>query len=318
MNRIVRKQILVINAEKYPKLAAWYSATRPRVFTATYVPMALAGVIAIDDGVFRLLPFLLATLGTLLLQTGANLVNEYVDFRRGTDDLKEAGQGLTLKHKILTPNEVLFGAIGSVVGGALIGLFLLVHSGPLLWLIGVGGVLVAVTYTAGPFPLAYNGLGEVAAGVFMGPAIVVGAYYVMNINVYWGLVWAALPIMFMVAAILHANNIRDMQSDRAVNKRTLAVMFGRRAANHEYAFLTLGAYALLVGVVLAGIAPPTVLIAFFTLPEAWALTRIYYTTDDVPLMHQAQGRTARLHGRFGYLIAAGWLVWVLLGQASIV
>lgn len=305
----------MIDAQKYPKIAAWYSATRPRVFTATYVPIALAGVVALDVGVFRLVPFVLALIGTLFLQTGANLVNEYFDYRRGADTLKEAGQGLTIKQKILTPEEVRNGAALSIVTGALIGLFLLAHSGPLLWVIGVGGVLVAITYTAGPFPLAYNGLGEVAAGVFMGPAIVVGAYYVMHPFVGWNLVWISIPIALMVAAILHANNIRDMPADRAVNKRTLAVIFGRRVANHEYAALTLGAYVALAVLVALRLMPPFVLIALVTLPEAYRLTRIYYTADDVPTMHQAQGRTARLHGRFGYLIALGWLLWLIFGLA---
>jgi 1,4-dihydroxy-2-naphthoate octaprenyltransferase len=303
----------VIDAQKYPKLAAWYGATRPRVFTATYVPMFLAGVIALQDGVFRPIPFILALIGVLLLQTGANLVNEYFDYRRGADELKQAGQSLAIKQKALTPQEVLWGAIGTIVAGSLIGLFLLSQSGPLLWIIGIGGVFVAITYTAGPFPLAYNGLGEIAVGIFMGPAIVVGAYYVMDTNVSWNLVWVSLPISLMVAAILHANNIRDLQADAAVNKRTLAVIFGRKIANHEYAVLVLGAYVLLFVMVILGYVPPTAMIAFITLPEAWALIQIYYTTDDVPLMHQAQGRTARLHGRFGYLMAFGWLVWWVAG-----
>ena len=305
----------MIDSTKHPKLAAWYAATRPRVFTATYVPMAVAAAAAIDDGVFDIVPFVLALIGVLLLQTGANLVNEYFDYRRGADELKEAGQGMIIKNKVLSPAEVGAGAIGTIVGGSLIGLFLLAHSGPLLWIIGVGGVLVAVTYTAGPFPLAYNGLGEIAAGVFMGPAIVVGAYYVMDTNVYAELVWLSFPVMFMVAAILHANNIRDLEADRAVNKRTLAVMFGRQIANHEYAFLVLGAYAMLVIVVLAGWMPILTLAAFITLPEAWRLVKIYYSnTTDVPLMHQGQGRTAKLHGQFGYLMAAGWLIWLLIDR----
>lgn len=307
---------MMISAEKHPKLAAWYGATRPRVFTATYVPMALAGVIALEDGVFRAMPFFLALLGTLLLQTGANFINEYFDYIRGVDDKKEAGQSLTLKSEALTPQEILIGAILTIIAGSLIGLYLLSQSGNLLWLIGIGGVLVAITYTAGPFPLAYNGLGEIAVAIFMGPAIVVGAYYVMDTRVDWHLVWASLPIAFMVAAILHANNIRDLKSDAQVNKRTLAVIFGRKIANHEYAFLTLGAYVVLVVLVVLRIVPPFALIAFITLPEAWQLTQIYYTSDDVSLMHQAQGRTARLHGQFGYLIALGWLVWWLVGQIT--
>lgn len=294
-----------------PRLAAWYSATRPRVFTATYVPMGLAGVIAIEDEVFRFIPFILALIGVLFLQTAANLVNEYFDYVRGADDLKQAGQGMTIKNKALTPREVALGAIFCVIAGSLIGLYLLSQSGSLLWFIGIGGVFVAITYTAGPFPLAYNGLGEVAAGIFMGPAIVVGAYYVMETDISWDLVWISIPIMLMVAAILHANNIRDMDADRAVNKRTLAVMLGIRIARLEYIVLVYGAYLTVIVLVLLELMPATTLLCFFTLREAHQLVMIFNTKTDVASLHQAQGRTAKLHGLFGLLIVIGWLIWII-------
>lgn len=303
---------LLQSLRAHPRVEAWYKATRPRVFTASYVPMGAAAAAAIANGVFRPLPFVLALVGVLFLQAGANLVNEYFDYVRGADALKQAGQGMTIKHNILTPREVLYGAIFSVVAGALIGLFLLIHSGPLLWWIGIGAVLVVITYTAGPFPLAYNGLGEIAVGIFMGPMIVVGAYYVMDTNIYAGLVWMSIPIAFMVAAILHANNIRDIDADRAVNKRTLAVIFGLRFARAEYAFLVGGTYVALALLVAGGLIPPGGLLAFLTVPEAARLIRIFYTSRDIPLLHQAQGRTARLHGQFGLLMVAGWLGWLLL------
>jgi 1,4-dihydroxy-2-naphthoate octaprenyltransferase len=239
-------------------------------------------------------------------------VNEYFDYVRGADELKQAGQGMTIKNKTLTPREVAFGAVFCLVAGSLIGVYLLSQSGPLLWFIGIGGVLVAITYTAGPFPLAYHGLGEVAAGIFMGPAIVVGAYYVMNTNVSWDLVWISLPIMLMVAAILHANNIRDVDADRAVNKRTLAVMFGIKVARLEYMVLVYGAYVLIVLMVVLGLMPVTTLICIFTLKEAHQLVTLINTKTDVPSLHMAQGRTAKLHGKFGFLIVVGWLAWLLL------
>ena len=294
---------------------AWLQAVRPRVFTATYVPMGVAGIAAVADGVFDALPFLLALLGVLLLQSAANLINEYYDYRRGADRLKQAGQGMTIKRKILSPRSVLIGAILTTLAGCGIGLLLLAHSGPLLWLIGIGGVIVAVTYTAGPFPLAYKGLGELAVFIFMGPAIVVGAYYVMQPAIndarLWQLCLISLPIAFMVAAILHANNIRDMDADRAVNKRTLAVMFGIRAARAEYAFLVLGAYASLAAIVMAGLLPPSTLLSLVTLPRAMSLIRVIYTSGDVALLHKAQGMTARLHGQFGLLMALGWALAVI-------
>ena len=295
---------------------AWYGAVRPRVFTATYAPMGLAGIVAVADGVFAAGPFLLALLGTLLLQSAANLINEYADYRRGADRLKQAGQGMTIKNKILSPRSVLYGALLTTLGGCLIGLYLLAQSGPLLWLIGIGGVFVAITYTAGPFPLAYNGLGEAAVAIFMGPAIVVGAYYVMSPTLSQTraleLCLLSLPIAFMVAAILHANNIRDMEADRAVNKRTLAVIFGIRFARAEFIFLVIGAYLAQLVVVALGHLPSATLISLLTLPEALRLIKIFNTSRAVPLMHQAQGRTAKLHGQFGLLIVVGCALAMLL------
>ncbi len=298
------------------KINAWYLALRPRVFTATYVPMGLAGIVALDDGVFDAAVFLLALVGTLLLQSAANLINEYADYRRGADRLKEAGQGMTIKHKILTPQSVFYGAVFTTALGCAIGLYLLSQSGPLLWLIGIGGVFVAITYTAGPFPLAYNGLGEIAVAVFMGPAIIVGAYYVMSPDLsptrIGELCLISLPISFMVAAILHANNIRDMDADRAVNKRTLAVIFGIGFARAEFIFLVIGAYAAQALVIAVGVLPLHTLLTLIALPEALRLIRIFNTSQVVPLLHQAQGRTAKLHGQFGLLMVVGWTLSLAL------
>lgn len=295
------------------KRQAWIRAMRPRVFTAAYVPMGVAAAAAIRDGVFDVLLFALSLIGVMLLQTTANLVNEYYDFVRGSDDLKVDGQGMAIKKYGLTPREVGIGAVASLVAGCLIGLFLLSQSGPLLWAIGIAGALVAVIYTAGPFPLAYNGLGELAAGIFMGPLIVVGAYYVMaRGQLAPDLVWISLPVGLMVAAILHANNLRDMEADRAANKRTLAVLLGRPAARVEYVVLVGGAYVALAGLIVFGAVPVTTALAALTLPEARALIRIFNTVDDPAMLHPAQGRTARLHGRFGLLMVAGWLAWLLL------
>lgn len=294
------------------KLRAWYQATRPRVFTASYVPMGVAAAAALQDGVFHPWFFALSLIGVMLLQTAANLVNEYYDFVRGSDDLKVAGQGMAIKNYGLSVREVGIGALLSLVGGGLIGVYLLTQSGSALWWIGIGGALVAVTYTAGPFPLAYNGLGEVAAGIFMGPMVVVGAYYVMNQDVPPGLWLASLPIALMVAAILHANNLRDLEADRAANKRTLAVLFGRDIARIEYKVLVFGAYISLLAVVAFGLVPPTALVALLTLPEARRLAHIFDTQTDPQALHPAQGKTARLHGQFGLMMVLGWLGWVLI------
>src|SRR5689334_11914288 len=112
--------------------SAWYRAARPRSLTATYIPLALAGVIALDDGRFDLLRFVLAFIGALALQIGANLVNEYFDYVRGADAEKQAGMGMVIKNAALTPRMVLYGAIATVTVGIVIGLALTIATGPLV------------------------------------------------------------------------------------------------------------------------------------------------------------------------------------------
>lgn len=278
--------------------------------------MGLAGVVALRDGVFQPVMFLLALLGVMALQTAANLINEYADHRRGADELKQAGQSMTLKNRLLSAQEILYGAVASLLVGVTIGLFLLWQSGPALWWIGIGGVLVAITYTAGPFPLAYHGLGEVAAGIFMGPMIVLGAYYVMDssISAERGVELALLsfPIMFTTAAILHANNLRDLEADRAANKRTLAVIFGRQVARLEYKVLLGVSYLSQVILILIGWYPWTTALSLLTIPQALRLVRVFDEQTDPLVLHLAQGATAQLHGKLGLGIVVGWLLTLLI------
>jgi 1,4-dihydroxy-2-naphthoate octaprenyltransferase len=172
-------------------------------------------------------------------------------------------------------------------------------------------LLAGFFYTAGPVALAYMGLGEITVGIFMGPVIVIGAYYVQTETVTLDPLLAALPVACLVAAILHANNLRDLEGDRAIGKYTLATIVGRRYANYEYYGLLLGSYATLILTVLAGRAPVYTLIALVTFPSALALIyRVAANTEPVALNPVLQ-RTAQLHMRFGLLLATGWFFGII-------
>src|SRR5258708_6179646 len=265
---------------------SWYMAARPRSLTATYAPLFLGGAIALADKVFYLDRFVLALIGALLLQIGANLVNEYVDYTRGTDSQKVDGMGMVLSRAQLTARQVLVGAVVTIVGGALIGLYLMATSGPLLLWIGLGGVLVVIFYTAGPLPLSYIGLGELAVFIFMGPLMVLGTYYAVSRGQFsTTALLAGLPLACTVANILHANNLRDLESDRLANKRTLAVRLGMEGAKHEFAILIVAAYANAVLLVLLGQLPWPTLLVLVTLPEALALVRAAYAATDAAVLH---------------------------------
>jgi 1,4-dihydroxy-2-naphthoate octaprenyltransferase len=293
-------------------LKAWYRAARPRTLTATYAPLLLAGAVTIHDGVFDLPRFALALIGALLLQIGANLVNEYVDYVRGTDKHKVDGMGMVLTRAQLRPRQVLAGAILTVGGGALIGLLLVAFSGPLLLWIGIGGVIVVIFYTAGPAPLAYLGLGEIAVFIFMGPLMTLGTYYAVSGTVSPAALAAGLPVAFTVASILHANNMRDLESDRQASKRTMAVRLGLRGARVEYAVLIYGAYVVTAVLIVLQAIPWTALVAAITLPQAILLVRQTVLTDDPRVLHRLQGVTAQLHLHLGLMLAAGWLLDALL------
>ncbi len=288
---------------------AWYMAARPRSLTATYAPLLVGAAVAVAAHVFDLTRFVLALIGALLLQIGANLVNEYVDFKRGTDAHKVDGMGMVLSRGQLTKEQVLVGAVATIIGGALIGLLLMAYSGPLLLWIGLGGVFVTIFYTAGPLPLSYIGLGELAVFIFMGPAMVLGTYYAVSGGQFsTAALLSGLPIAFTVANILHANNLRDLESDRLANKRTLAVRLGMEGAKHEFAILIVAAYASAVLLVLLGQLPWPTLLVLVTLPEAIALVRAAYAATEATVLHRIQGMTARLHLRLGLALAVGWLI----------
>jgi 1,4-dihydroxy-2-naphthoate octaprenyltransferase len=244
---------------------------------------------------------------------GTNLTNDYFDFRKGADTPKSLGTGGSLLRGDLTPRQVLMGSILSFGVGIAIGLYLVSVTGPFIFWLGLFSVAVGFFYTAGPFALAYVGLGEVAVFIFMGPVMVIGSYYVQAQTVTLPVVLASLPVGFLVAAILHANNLRDLESDRQIGKRTLATLLGRAGANVEYYILVLGTYLSLAVTVLLGIAPWLTLISIVTLPFAIKLMRIVAAETEPKKLHPVLRQTARLHMQFGLLLVIGWAAAWLVG-----
>jgi 1,4-dihydroxy-2-naphthoate octaprenyltransferase len=291
----------------------WWGAVRPWSYTAAVIPVLLGAAIAANDRVFNGWTVALALIGSIAIQMGTNLTNDYFDFRKGADTPKSLGTGGSLLRGDLTPRQVLMGSILSFGVGIAIGLYLVSVTGPFIFWLGLFSVAVGFFYTAGPFALAYVGLGEVAVFIFMGPVMVIGSYYVQAQTVTLPVVLASLPVGFLVAAILHANNLRDLESDRQIGKRTLATLLGRAGANVEYYILVLGTYLSLAVTVLLGIAPWLTLISIVTLPFAIKLMRIVAAETEPKKLHPVLRQTARLHMQFGLLLVIGWAAAWLVG-----
>jgi len=292
----------------------WFAALRPVSFTASIIPVVVGTAIAAQEE-FHALLFVLALLGSVAIHAGTNLVNDYFDHVKGTDNMESLGQSGVIQRGMLPARAVLLGGVVAFVAGAAIGLTIATMVGWPVLALGIASVLAGYFYTASPFSLAYRGLGEAVVFVFMGPVIVMGAYYVQTEAFAWEAFVASVPIGLLVAAILHANNVRDIENDRRNNKWTLAALAGRPLADYEFIALTLGAYAVVIVMAIAGSAPWPVLVTLLTLPLAVRLVRFEMSQTSPRALNAVLAQTAGLHMLFGALLAFGFAVAVWTGIA---
>jgi len=287
-------------------IRVWWMATRPFSFTASVTPVALGAALAAWDGKFNLLIFGLVLVGSVAIHAGTNLINDYYDWRKGTDTAESLGPNRPLKEKLVTPRQVLIAGLLCFALGGGIGLYLVADRGGLFILvIGVLSVLAGYFYTAGPAAFAYIGLGEVIVFIFMGPIMVVGSYFMLAQEVPLRVVLLAMPIGMLVAAILHANNMRDHDMDRAKGKRTLSNILGRRGSKIEYVFLVGGAFVAMLALVLLRLAPVPILSTLLAAPQAWKLIKRGTGSEDPKVLNGLVRGSASLHGRFGWLMILG-------------
>jgi 1,4-dihydroxy-2-naphthoate octaprenyltransferase len=286
---------------------AWLLAARPRTLVAGLVPIAVGTAIASSQGVSRPGVAALAALTALLLQITANLANDVFDFERGADDAGRLGPARAVATGLLAPAAVRRATYVCAAASAVAGLGLVWIGGWPIALAGAASLVAAIAYTGGPWPLGYHGLGDLCTFLFFGVVGVAGSYYVQAGELSGLALAASIPVGCLVTAILVVNNVRDLESDARVGKRTLAVRMGRRGTRIYYAVLLgtayLGALALgfAVGVPRAALFPlASVLLAF-------PLLRTVMTRTDGPALNAALAGTARLTLVFGVLIALGFI-----------
>ncbi len=292
-------------------LRLWFAAMRPFSFTASIVPVVVGTLFAAHEE-FSWWKALLALVGAVAIHAGTNLVNDYYDHVKGADNAESLGPAGFIQRGVVRPRSVLLVGVGCFVAGAAIGLVLVAVTGvDLLWL-GIASVIAGFLYTGAPAHLAYIGLGELTVFVFMGPVIVMGASYVQTETWPLDAFILSLPIAFLVTAILHANNLRDIDTDRAVGKRTVATLVGREAGAWEMYFLLAAAYISLVLGVAFGAIPWPALIALVTAPMAWPIVKIVRTGGNPRKLNYALFGTAQLHMRFGAVLALGLAAWLVI------
>jgi 1,4-dihydroxy-2-naphthoate octaprenyltransferase len=301
-----------IKESRMPLVQKWWDAIRPWSYTAAIVPVLLGAAVAAHEVTINWLLLVLALVGSIAIQGGTNLMNDYYDYKKGTDTPAVKGTGGALLRGDMTPEQIFRAGIIAFALGSVIGLYLVYTTGPFIFWLGLCSVAVGYFYTAGPFALAYVGLGELAVFIFMGPVMVLGSYYLQQPVIALPVIWAALPVSFVVAAILHANNLRDIDTDIINHKRTLATMLGRSGARIEFYVLVGGAFVSVLVLIALGLAPWPTLISFAMAPLAWRLMRTAATEEAAEKLHPVLRGSAVLHMRFGMLYVIGWVIalWV--------
>ena len=213
----------------------WLLASRPKTLFAALAPVMLGTALAYSLGKGHLASAIAALLGAIGIQVGTNLANDYWDAKKGADTEARLGPIRVTSSGLLSPRSVFIGMLLAFVAAAFAGLYLIYEAGwPVFW-IGVISIFCGIIYTAGPFPLAYLGLGDVFTFMFFGPVATVGSFYVQAHTVsFTPLLLGCIPGSYSVVLIA-LNNLRDRESDILVNKKTLAVRFGAAFARAEIA-----------------------------------------------------------------------------------
>jgi 1,4-dihydroxy-2-naphthoate octaprenyltransferase len=288
-------------------LRIWVLAARPRTLTASIAPVLVGTAFAASQQTISALTFLAALFGSLFIQVGANLANDYSDARRGADTedrlgpLRVTAGGLVPPHQVLVATWIAFGA------AALVGSYLVAVAGWELLIVGIVSILAGITYVGGPRPYGYIGLGEVFVFLFYGIVAVAGSYYVQTQVLRWEAVALAVPVGLIACAILMVNNIRDIDTDRRSGKKTLAVRLGRERSRRLYAFTLAGAF---LGVsVMAGVLESAwLLLPILTIPLAVGLSRTIFNHTDGPALNGALAKTGMLKLVFCVLLSVGLLL----------
>jgi 1,4-dihydroxy-2-naphthoate polyprenyltransferase len=282
-------------------LSQWVAGARPRTLPASLVPVVVGTGVAAGAGHVVWWRAALAAFVALALQVGVNYANDYSDGVRGTDE-RRVGPVRLVASRAAPPRQVLAAAFGCFLAAAAAGLVLAAVTTWWLLLVGAAAILAAWFYTGGSRPYGYRALGELSVFVFFGLVAVVGTAYVQLSGLPWTAWAAAAPIGLLACALLVVNNLRDIPSDAAAGKRTLAVLLGDRRTRLLYA-----ACAALPFMITLGLAAPRpwALVALLAAPLSLPPTQRVLGGATGPELIPALGETARLEIAFGVLLALG-------------
>ena len=289
------------------KCDAWILASRPKTLPAALVPVIIGTSIAIYSGKENFLAALIALICSVLIQVGTNFVNDLYDFLSGADNEERKGPVRVLASNLITTKEMKTAIVIVFLATFILGLYLVHISTYITLLIGLLSIFAGIAYTAGPYPLAYNGLGDVFVFLFFGVIGTVGTYYVQAIEVTPLAFWASIPVGALITNILVVNNYRDIEEDKIVGKNTLSVKMGKKFTRYQYLVFVVLSYLVLFIVYFTFKRSIYIFLPFLTIPMAIKLIKMIFTYQGEQL-NKTLELTAKLSAIYGLLFAVGILL----------
>ena len=301
-------------------LSIWWEGIRPAYLLLSLLPVVLGSVVAWTQsvslktprGTFHPVRFVITLAAVLLLQIGANLVNDYYDYLRGIDTSNTLGPGGLIQQGLIKPVRVLSFGLIALGLGALLGAFVAVSGGWLVIVFGLIGVLAAYFYSGEPKALTSLALGELVFFFIFGPLLTLGSYMVQTGHLDRTVYIYSISLGILATAFIHLNNMRDTLSDAPAGKLTLASLLGLRLSRTLYVVLVLGAYAPIVALGLPRHAPHLLLIVLWTLPTLVIVITTVLRTTSSESLHKAMLESLRLEIFFTILLIVALVVTAVL------
>lgn len=289
-------------------LTHWVIAIRPKTLPAAIAPVMIGTAMAFGDGAFHLPSALACVFAALMIQIATNLVNDYCDFKKGADTAERKGPVRVTQAGLIAPKAVLIAACLAFLMVVVASGYLYTRGKLPILIIAAVSIISGIFYTAGRKPLGYLGLGEIFVFIFFGPVAVCGTYYVQTLDMNWSLVLAGIAPGALSCGILAVNNLRDIETDLRVGKKTLAVRFGVSFAQQEY----------IACMLLAMITPFLVfcltrdhvciiaaaVVGFLSIP----LIKTVCSSSDGGELNDILAQTGQLLLAYSFLFSLGWVL----------
>jgi len=295
------------NKVELNKFNCWIIAARPKTLPAAVVPVIVGSAVAANSNKFVLLYASIALFCSLLIQIGTNLSNDYYDFIKGADNEKRKGPLRVMFNDLISVKEMKVGIALVFLTAFAAGLYLVYTGGFIVLVIGVASILAGMAYTAGPYPLAYNGLGDIFVFVFFGIVGTMGTYFVQAHEFTLLSFFCSIPVGSLITNILVVNNYRDIEEDREAHKLTLAVKLGRTFTRYQYIILLLVSFAIPLVLFLNYNFKLWIFLPYLTLPIAFKLIRMLHNSKGKELNKMLE-LTAQFLALYGILFSVGILL----------